>query len=84
MIALIVLLLDLYLLVIIARSVFSFFQVREGTFVAKVYDVIYAITEPVLAPVRSVIGPVDFGGMGIDLSPMVVMLAIIIITRILG
>lgn len=77
-------LLQVYLLILLARSIFSYFPVSEGTPAAKVYDVIYALTEPVLAPVRSLIGPVELGGMAIDLAPLVVMVAIIVLSRVLG
>ena len=59
--------LDLYVIVIIIRVLFSWIRVNPyNPFVRAVYTV----TEPVLGPVRSIL-PV-FGGM--DFSPMVVLL----------
>ncbi len=81
---LIVLLLNLYGLVLLVRVVLSFFPVTEGTATASIYDVCYTLTEPVLAPIRSVIGPVDVGASAFDLSPIVVFVAIAILSRILG
>ena len=76
-------LLQLYLLVLLVRMIFSFFPVQEGSFGAKVYDVVYAVTEPVLAPIRSLIGPINFGGMCLDIAPLVVVVIISIISRVL-
>lgn len=84
MVGLIIIALQLYSLVIITRSLFSFFPITEGTPAAKVYDVVYAMTEPVLAPIRGLIGPVGFAGGALDLSPLIVLLAIIVLTRVLG
>ena len=50
---------------------------------AAIARVFYALTEPVLAPIRSVIPPVQMGGMGLDLSPMIVFFAILFIQRLL-
>jgi YggT family protein len=46
--------------------------------------VLRTLTEPVLAPVRRVIKPVRFGGGAIDLSALVVLLAIQILIPIVG
>ena len=40
---------------------------------------LYAVTEPVLAPIRAMLPPMRMGGMGLDLSPMIVMLVIIVL-----
>ncbi|AGZ44928.1 YggT family protein [Actinoplanes friuliensis] len=44
----------------------------------------HAVTEPVLAPVRRVLPPLRLGGMAIDLSFIVVFLAIVIIRSLIG
>jgi YggT family protein len=46
-----------------------------------VQRVLLRITEPVLAPIRSVLPPVRIGAMGLDLSPMIV---IIVISVLIG
>jgi YggT family protein len=48
-----------------------------------VYSVLYSLTEPVLGPVRRIIPPMGFGGMGLDLSPIVVFFGISVISGIL-
>ena len=48
---------------------------------ATVQRALYAVTEPVLAPLRAVLPPMRMGGMGLDLSPMLVMLVIIVLLQ---
>ena len=66
----------LYLLVIFVRIVFSWFPITPGTVMASVSSVLYQLTEPVLGPLRRVLPPVNLGGMGLDLSPIIVLLVI--------
>lgn len=77
------LLINLYTLVLLARCVFSFFTLREGSPMASVYDVCYTLTEPVLAPIRSLIGNVSAGGMGLDISPIILMVALTVLASII-
>jgi YggT family protein len=72
-------LLQLYLIVMFARIILSWFPVNPGSGLATVYGVLYSITEPVLGPIRRVIPPLGAGGMGIDLSPIVVFFGITIL-----
>ena len=72
-------LLDAYLIVMFARIILSWFPVEPGSGLASVYGVLYAITEPVLGPIRRVIPPLGMGGMGLDLSPLVVFFGISIL-----
>lgn len=72
-------LLDLYLLVLFARIIMSWFPVSPGSAMASVFGALYAVTEPVLGPVRRLIPPVGMGGMGFDLSPIIVLFGMRII-----
>ena len=72
-------LLQLYLIVMFARIILSWFPVNPGSGMATVYGFLYSITEPVLGPIRRVIPPLGAGGMGIDLSPIVVFFGITIL-----
>lgn len=72
-------LLDAYLIVMFARIILSWFPVEPGSGLASVYGFLYTITEPVLGPIRRVIPPLGAGGMGIDLSPIVVFFGITIL-----
>jgi YggT family protein len=72
-------LLDAYLIVMFARIIISWFPVNPGSGLAQVYGFLYSITEPVLGPIRRVLPPVGMGGMGLDLSPLVVFFGISIL-----
>ncbi|HUF83932.1 MAG TPA: YggT family protein [Acidimicrobiia bacterium] len=70
--------LTVYMVVMAARAVFSWFPVRPGTSLASVNAVLYELTEPVLRPVRRVIPP---AGM-FDLSFIVVFFFLVILRSI--
>jgi YggT family protein len=72
-------LLVLYLIILFGRIILSWFPLNPEGPMAGVSRVLYAATEPVLAPLRSVLPPVQMGGMGLDLSPMIVTFIIIIL-----
>ncbi|MHB1585008.1 MAG: YggT family protein [Acidimicrobiales bacterium] len=65
---------EAYVVVLIARALLSWFPARPGTALASIVRTLDAVTEPVLRPVRRVLPPLRAGGMGIDLSIMVVIL----------
>jgi YggT family protein len=62
----------LYFFAILARILLSWFPISPGGLAASVFSFLYAITEPVLGPIRRVLPPVAMGGMGLDLSPIIV------------
>ena len=78
--ALIVALLYLFLVVLFAYSILSWFtasgRLAYDSPVHKVQNVLSAICEPILRPVRRIIPPVRVGGVGLDLSVLVVFLLI--------
>jgi YggT family protein len=65
---------QLYLVVIFVRIIMSWFLPTPGTTYAQIYDVFYRLTEPVLAPIRSVLPPIRMGVAALDLSPIIVFL----------
>ena len=65
---------EAYVFVLIARALLSWLPVRPGTPFASVVRALDAITEPVLRPIRRVLPPIRAGGMGIDLSIIVVII----------
>ncbi len=80
----ILLVLDLYIWLLIAAAVLSWlvaFNVvnSRNQFVAMVGDFLYRITEPVLRPIRNMLPSLG----GIDVSPVVVILIIILIKDII-
>ena len=68
------LIINLYLLVIFARIIMSWFLPTPGTTYAQIFDAFVRVTEPVLAPVRGMIPPMRMGAASLDLSPIVVFL----------
>lgn len=74
-------LLQVYLLAIFGRILLSWFPVSPGSPVASVFSVLYAITEPVLGPLRRMIPPI---GPGIDISPIIVIFGMQILMRTVG
>lgn len=68
-----------YMIVMGARAVLSWFPVRPGTAMASVNAVLRDVTEPVLAPVRRVIPPIGM----IDISFMVVFFVLYLLLQIL-
>jgi YggT family protein len=66
-------LLQLYLIALFGRIILSWFPISPGSALAPVFSFLYAITEPVLGPIRRVLPPLSMGGMGLDLSPIVVL-----------
>ena len=80
----IILILDLYIWLLIAAAVLSWlvaFNVinARNQFVAMVGDFLYRITEPVLRPLRNLLPNLG----GLDLSPVIVILIIILIKDII-
>jgi YggT family protein len=68
-------LVDIYILLIIIRAVFSWFAPNPGN---QFYRTLVVLTEPVLAPIRRII-PLP----GIDISPIIAILLIQIVARAL-
>ncbi len=73
-------LLYLFLLVLIAYSILSWLtysgRLNYDSPVFKIQAVLAKICEPVLRPVRRLIPPVQVGGVGLDLSVLVVFVVI--------
>ena len=74
------LLLTLYLFVLLARVIVSFVQaygrVPYSGPLRRVIDILYALTEPLLRPIRGLLPPVRMGGIGLDLSILILSIAI--------
>lgn len=69
--------LDIYLIAVIVYIILGWlihFNIvnRSQPFVFKVYEVLFAITDPIMRQIRRVIPPVS----GIDLSPIILFLLI--------
>lgn len=77
-------LLSLYFYVLIARMIFSWIPVTPGTTAYQINRVLLQLTEPVLGPIRRLIGPVRIGSIGLDLSATIVILAWFPVMGLLG
>ena len=79
------LILYLYLLAMFGRIILSWFPISPESPMASVFSFLYSITEPVLGPVRRLLPPVGMGGMGLDLSPIIVTFALqLLVAPLLG
>lgn len=67
--------LTVYMVVMAARAILSWFPPRPGSPIASITMVLHEVTEPVLAPVRRIIPP---AGM-FDLSFIVVFFGLVIL-----
>jgi len=70
------LVLNLYLIALFGRIILSWFPISPDSPMSQVFSFLYTITEPVLGPVRRMLPPVGVGGMGLDLSPIIVTLGL--------
>lgn len=75
LIRLLILVVELFVVLLIVRALLSWFPVRPGTTLARFVGLLARVTDPVLAPLRRVIPPVRAGGMAIDLTLFIVVLA---------
>lgn len=72
----------LYFIVMFARVILSWFPITPGSAMSSVNGFIYSVTEPVLGPVRRALPTVNFGSVGFDLSPILVLVAIQILVNL--
>ena len=83
MFGIIVIVLYLFLLLLFAYSILSWVtasgNLAYDSPVRKIQNVLSAICEPVLKPIRRLIPPVRVGGVGLDLSVLIVFLVISVI-----
>ena len=68
---------------IILSYVVNFGRLPWGHPIRKIYDAMSNAINPILMPIRRVLPPLRAGGMGLDLSPMVLFLIIIVLQRLI-
>lgn len=81
--SLIHLLLQIYVIVLFGRIILSWFPIGPGSGLEPVARVLYALTEPVLGPVRRALPPLRVGAVGLDLSPLIVLVGIQVLAQVL-
>jgi len=72
----------LYELVVFARIIIDWFRVPFDHPVAKLRDALALVVDPVLRPLRKVLPPLRMGGMAIDLSPLVLLIGLSLLSGI--
>lgn len=72
-----------YSLVVLARIILEYIPVSFDHPVARVRSAFRAVTEPVLAPIRAVLPPIRLGGVGLDLSPLVLLVALNVLAAVI-
>jgi YggT family protein len=74
----------LFLICVFARVLLSYFPISPGSLMYSLQRGTVAITEPVLAPLRRLLPPVNVGGSAqIDLSPIIVTFICLLLLAIL-
>ena len=68
-----------YLVIMLARVIWSWFPAPMGGPLRTVYTVIHDVTEPVLRPLRNMIPPLRLGVTGLDMSPIIVFVVLAVI-----
>lgn len=76
-------LIQAYSIVVFARIILEWIPVSYDHPVARVRAVLRAVTEPVLRPLRVLLPPVRLGGMGLDLSPLVLLIGLGILSAVI-
>ncbi len=78
------LLLSIYRLILFVRIILSWFAPPISGIGRTLFDLIYDVTDPVLGLVRGLIPAVRMGTVGLDLSPIIVFVAISVIQAAIG
>ena len=76
--------LTIYWVILFARIIMSWFRPPMSGVGRTVWDIIPDLTVPVLGLVRGLLPPVRMGMMGLDLSPIIVFIALGVIQAALG
>ena len=72
-------LLSLFNLILLIRVLSSWFPPPRSGVLRTGWNAVYAVTDPVLRPLRGIVPPVRAGGMGFDVAPMIVFIVIFIL-----
>ena len=69
-------LLFVYNLILLVRILSSWFPMPTSGPLRQIMGLVYDVTEPVLRLARGLLPPLTFGGMGFDLSPIIVFIVL--------
>jgi YggT family protein len=76
-------LIQAYIVVLFVRIILTWFPTDPWSGLGRFERVLGRVTDPVLAPIRRVLPPLRVGGGGIDLSPIVALVALEVLVSIL-
>ena len=76
-------LLNVYLVVVFVRIVLSWFPIDPDGPAATFHGLLHLLTEPVLGPLRRMLPAVRLGSVALDLSPIIVIIGIQVLSGIL-
>ena len=72
---------DIYVLAIFGRIIFSWIPIAQDSPVAIVRTLLVRVTEPLMGPLRRALPPLRIGGIGLDLSPILVLILVSYVLR---
>jgi YggT family protein len=72
---------QLYVYVIIIRLFMSWVPPTPGSTYETIFNGFVTVTEPVLGPIRALLPPLRMGAMALDLSPLLVIFGLNILSR---
>ncbi|HUG88273.1 MAG TPA: YggT family protein [Actinomycetota bacterium] len=82
--AVVCILLTIYWFVLFARIISTFFPPPRSPVGRTIVEILYDLTEPVLRPLRNLMPPLRVGMVGLDLSPIIVFIALGVLRSALG
>ncbi len=74
----------IYYYILFGRIVLSLFQVglHQNSLGAKAYQILYGLTEPLLAPIRGLLPAIRMGAGFLDLSPVILLILLQMLERL--
>ena len=76
-------LLFVYWLIMLVRIISSWFPIPFSGPIRRIMDVVYALTEPVMRPLRNMLPPLRMGAIALDLSPILIFIVIGVLRHVL-
>jgi len=73
--------LRVYWLAVVARIIMEWIPVSYDHPLARLRSVLRSVTEPILGPLRRMLPPVRLGGVGLDLSPIILLITLSLLTE---
>lgn len=70
-----------YYIVVIGRIIMEWIPVSYDHPLARLRSVLRSLTEPVLGPLRRMVPALRVGGMGLDLSPIILLVGLMLLAN---